>query len=153
MTAKSEVKVSQSCLALCNPIDGSLPGSSVHGNSSGKNTGVGCHVFLQRIFPTQGLNPGLLHCSKILYHLSHQGSLRILESVAYPFSRGSSWPGVFCIAGEFFTSWATREAQKTMINLEFHTTRKIISSRRVDGDENVDIGENTNALELTHQSC
>ena len=50
----------------------------------------------------------------ILYLLSHQGNLGILEWVAYPFSRGSfwlrNWTGVSCIAGEFFTSWATREA-------------------------------------------
>ena len=39
---------------------------------------------------THGLNPGLLHCRWTLYHLSHQGSPRILEWVAYPFSRGSS---------------------------------------------------------------
>ena len=43
-------------------------------DSPGKNTGVGCHVLLQGIFPTQGLNLGLLHCGQILYHLSHQGS-------------------------------------------------------------------------------
>ena len=46
------------------------------------------------IFPTQGSNPGLLHCRQILYHLSHQGSPRILEWVAYPFSRGTSDPGI-----------------------------------------------------------
>ena len=40
----------------------------------GKDTGVGCHSLLQGIFPTQGSNPGLLHRSQILYHLSHQGS-------------------------------------------------------------------------------
>ena len=39
-----------------------------------KNTGVGCHALLQRIFPTQALNPGLLHCRWIFYRLSHQGS-------------------------------------------------------------------------------
>ena len=44
-------------------------------DSPGKNTGVGCHSLLQGIFPTQGLNPGLLHCQRILYHLSYQGSL------------------------------------------------------------------------------
>ena len=55
-------------------------------------TGVGCHALLQGIFPTQGLNPGLLHCRWILYHLSHQGSPRLLEWVAYPFSCGSSQP-------------------------------------------------------------
>ena len=43
-------------------------------DSPGKNTGVGCHSLLQGIFPTQGSNPGLLHCRHILYHLSHQGS-------------------------------------------------------------------------------
>ena len=42
-------------------LDCSPPGSSVHGDSPGKNTGVGCHFLLQRIFPTQGLNPRLLH--------------------------------------------------------------------------------------------
>ena len=50
-------------------------------NSPGKNTGVGSHFLLQGIFPTQGLNPGLLHCRQILfyfifYRLSHQGSPR-----------------------------------------------------------------------------
>ena len=50
------------------------PGSSVHGDSPGKNTGVDCHAFLQGIFPTQGSNPGLPHCRRILYRLSHQGS-------------------------------------------------------------------------------
>ena len=44
-------------------------------NSPGKSTGVGSHCFLQVIFPTQGLNPGLLHCRQILYHLSHHGGL------------------------------------------------------------------------------
>ena len=53
----------------------SLPGSSVYGDSPGKNTGGGCHSLFQGIFPTQGSNLGLLHCRQILYHLSHQGSL------------------------------------------------------------------------------
>ena len=64
--------VTQSCLTLCNPRDCSPPGSSVHGDSLGKNTGVGWHTLLQRIFQTQGSNPGLPHCRWILYHLSHQ---------------------------------------------------------------------------------
>ena len=50
----------QSCLALCEPMDCSPPGSSVQQDSPGKNTRVGCHVLLQVIFPTQGLNPCLL---------------------------------------------------------------------------------------------
>ena len=71
-------------------------------------TGVGSLSLLQGIFPTQGLNPGLPHCRWILYLLSHQGSPRILEWVAYPFSSGSfrprNWTGVSCIAGGFFTN-------------------------------------------------
>jgi len=68
--------VAQLCPTLCDPINCSPPGSSVHGNSPGKNTGVGCHALLQGIFPTQGSNVGLLHCRQILYQLSYQGSLR-----------------------------------------------------------------------------
>ena len=83
-------------------------------NSLGQNIEVGSLSFLQGIFPTQGSNPGLLHCRCTVYHLSHKGSPRILEWVAYPFSRGSSWPrnqtGVSCIAGGFFTNWVMREA-------------------------------------------
>ena len=55
------------------PIDCSPPGSSVHGDSPGKNTGVGCYALFQKIFPTQGSNPGLPHCRRIPSCLSHQG--------------------------------------------------------------------------------
>ena len=55
---------------LCESMDCSRPGFSVHGDSPGKNTGVGCHALPQAIFPTQGWNPGLPHCRQILYHLS-----------------------------------------------------------------------------------
>ena len=58
----------------------------------GQNTGVGSLSLLQGIFPTQGSNPGLPHCRQILYQLSHKGSPRILEWVAYPFSSRSSQP-------------------------------------------------------------
>ena len=50
------------------PLD-NLPGSSVHGDSPGKNTGAGCHTLLQGIFPTQGSKPGLPHCRRSLYQL------------------------------------------------------------------------------------
>ena len=83
-------------------------------NSPGQNTKVGSFSLLQGIFPTQGSNPGFLHCRQILYQLSHKGSPWILEWVAQPFSSRSSWPrnwtGVSCIAGKFFTNWAIREA-------------------------------------------
>ena len=132
------------CLTLFDCMDYSPPGSAVHGtphgrtlesetgscsvvsnslqpngldspwNSPGQNNGVGSHSLLQGIFPTQGWNPGLSHCRKILYQLSHMGSPRILEWVAYPFSSGSSWPrnwtGISCIAGGFFTNRAMGEA-------------------------------------------
>ena len=85
-------------------------------NSPAQNTRVGSLSLLQEIFATQGSNPGLLHCRRILYHLSHKGSPRILEWAAYPFSSGSSrprgWTRISCTAGEFFTSWALREAVK-----------------------------------------
>ena len=83
-------------------------------NSSGQNIGVGSLSLLQVIVPTQGSNPSLPHCRRILYQLSHKGSPRILEWVAYPFSSGSSQPrnqtGVSCIAGGCLTNWAIREA-------------------------------------------
>ena len=56
-------------------------------NSPGQNTGMGSLSLLQGIFPTQGSNTGLPHCGWILYQPSHKGSPRILEWVAYPFSR------------------------------------------------------------------
>ena len=55
-------------------MDYSLPGSSVHGDSPGKNTGEGCHALLQGIFPTQGLNQGLLHFQVDSLPLSQQGT-------------------------------------------------------------------------------
>ena len=65
--------------------------------------------FSRVIFLTQGSNPGLPHWRWILYQLSHQGSPRILERVAFPFSRGSSWPRdwtrVSCIAGTVFAKY------------------------------------------------
>ena len=56
------------------PMDYSLPGSSSHGDSPGKNTGVGCHFLLQGIFPTHGSNLGLPHCRQILNLLRHKES-------------------------------------------------------------------------------
>src|SRR5574340_696593 len=66
--------ITQLCPTLWNPVDCCPPGSSVRGDSPGKNIGVGCHALLQGIFPTQGSNPGLLRCRQILECLSHQGS-------------------------------------------------------------------------------
>ena len=93
-----KVKVMQSCLTLWDPW-------TIQSMEFSRPEGI---------FPTQGSNPGLPYCRRILYQLSHKGSPRMLEWVAYPFSRGYSWPRnrtrVSCIAGRFFTNWAIREA-------------------------------------------
>ena len=70
--------VAQSCLTLWTVWPMDPLSSSVQMDSPGKNTGVGCHALLQRIFWTQGSNPGLPHCQQILYDLSYQGSLLTL---------------------------------------------------------------------------
>ena len=123
----SSVQSTQSYLTLCSSLDCSLPGSSVREDSPGKNTGVGCHDLLQGIFPTQGSNPGPLHWRRILYHLSHQASPRILEWVAYPFFRGSSQPRnptvVSCIAGG-----GIREAQQRSIWPQMSTEQRLRNS-------------------------
>ena len=65
--------VTQLSPTLCDPTESSPSGSSVHGDSPGKNAEMGCHSLLQRIFPTQGSHPGQTHCRQILHHLGHQG--------------------------------------------------------------------------------
>ena len=119
ITLKGKIKWMSSCSVVTNSLQ-------PHGlyspwNSLGQNTGPGSLSLLQGIFLTQGLNTGLQHCRRILYRLSHQESPRILEWVAYPFSRRSPQPrnqtGVSCIAGGFFTSWATREAQVNKVTM------------------------------------
>ena len=92
------------------------PGLYSPWNSPGQNTGVGSLSFLQEMFPAQGSNPRLLLCRLILYQLRLKGIPRILEWVAYPFSRGSSWfrnrTGVSCTAGGFFTNWDIRQCPR-----------------------------------------
>ena len=102
------VKVAQSCLTLCL--------SYSPWNSPGQNTGVGSLSFLQGIFPTQGLDPGLPHCRLILYQLSHQKSPQINTR---PTSRGSDLgvkPASLtspALAGGFFTTSTTWESPLT----------------------------------------
>ena len=108
MTMKwSEVKVTQLCLTLCDPM------YYCPWNSPGQNTGVGSLSLLPEIFRTQGSNPGLPHCRWFLYQLSHKGSSEILEWVTHPFFWESfqtrNWTRVSCIAGRFFTNWDIRE--------------------------------------------
>ena len=86
-------------------------------NSPGQNTGVGSSSLLRGIFSNQESNPGFPHCRWILYQLSYKGSPRILEWVAYSFSKRSSQPrnqtGVSCIAGGLFTNWASRKSLRS----------------------------------------
>ena len=84
---ENKVKVAESCPPLCNPMD-----YTVYGILQARILEWVALALLQGIFPTQGSNPGLLRCGQIPYQLSHKGSPRTLEWVAYPFSRGSSWP-------------------------------------------------------------
>ena len=86
--AKVKVTVTQSCLTLCDPMDFTVCGIL----QARILEWVGSLSLLQGIFPTQGLNPGFPHCRWILYQLSHKGSPRTLEWVAYSFSSGSSRP-------------------------------------------------------------
>ena len=125
--------VAQSCPTLCNPVDCSPPGPSVHGDSPGKNTRVGCHALLQGIFPTQGSNPGLPHCRQILYCLSHQGS-PCLNTRSLYFLRaspgGSDGKESACDIGDLGSipeiPWR-REWQPTPVFLpgEFHGQRSV----------------------------
>ena len=71
---ESDSEVIQSCPTLWDPMDCSLPGSSIHGIFQARVLEWGAIAFSRGIFPTQGLNPGLLHCRRTLYPLSHQGS-------------------------------------------------------------------------------
>ena len=81
--------VALSCPTLCDPMDCSPPDSSVHGDSPGKNNGVGYHALFQRIFPIQGWDPNLLHWRWILDTV-----WGTREAQAYPFSRDLPDPGI-----------------------------------------------------------
>ena len=119
--------VAQSRLTLCNPLDCSPPGSSVLGDSPGKNSGVGCHALLQAVCMHLYIHtcmkvkvaqscPTL--CDPMDCIVSRILQARILEWAAFPFSRESSQPRnrtqVSCIVGRFFTTWATREAHTSV---------------------------------------
>ena len=93
------VKVTQLCLTLCNPIDCSPPCSSVHGILW---TGILEWVaFPFSRVPTQELNPGLLHCRWIIYHLSHQGSPVLTTKI---WQKGGDVAGVIKVLNKFILS-------------------------------------------------
>ena len=107
-------KFAQLCLTFCDPMDCSPPGSSVHGDSPGKNTGVGCHALLQGNLPNPGTEP--TSPALLVDSLPSEppgkpkntgvGSLSFLHGTTHPRNQ----TGASCIAGGFFTSWASREA-------------------------------------------
>ena len=83
--------------------------------------------------PNPGIEPRSLTLQIFSLPADHKGRLRILEWVAYPFSRGSSWlrnqTGVYCRAGGFFTSWATREALLSKAPLARHSQEGNVRSQ------------------------
>ena len=85
-------------------------------NSPGQNTGVGSLSLLRGIFPTQGLNPGVLHCRWILYQLSHKGSPRILEWIAYASSVDLPNPGINLGSPVLQADFLPAERPRTMIS-------------------------------------
>ena len=72
---QSESEVAQSCLNLCDPMDCSLPGSSIHGIFQARVLEWVAISFSRGIFSTQGWNLGLPPCRQTLYHLSHYSYL------------------------------------------------------------------------------
>ena len=72
-TSKAKALIAQSCLTLCDPIDCSTAGLSVHGILQARILEWVAIPF-SWLFLTQGSNPSLLHCRQIVYHLSNQGS-------------------------------------------------------------------------------
>ena len=87
-------------------MDCSPPGSSVHGDSPGKNNGVGYHALLQGVFPTQKLNWGVLYCKWILYQLSYQGSpYKVLKNSQIHRQKVEEWlPRALGVNGELVFS-------------------------------------------------
>ena len=113
-TAKSKwVKVAQSCLTLCDPMD-----YTVHGILQARILEWAAFPFSRGSSQPRDRTQ-VLHIRWNLDQLSHKGSPRILEWVAYPSSSRSSRPRhqtrVSCIAGRFFTTWAMREAWRELI--------------------------------------
>ena len=114
--------VTHGCLTLCNPMDCSQPGSSIHGDSPGKNIGVVSMPSSMGSCQPRDQTQVFCIADGFCTNLGYQGNPRILEWVAYLFSRDSSqpkyWIKVSCSAGGFFTSGATREAQLSMIKTQ-----------------------------------
>ena len=105
----------------CSVMSDSLQAHGLYNpwNSPGQNTGVGSLSLLQGIFSIQGLNPGLPNCRRILYQVSHKGSPRISEWVAYPFSSRSSDPGIDSLSAELSGKLPSNHWLQAVISLWF----------------------------------
>ena len=96
-------------------MDYSPPGSSVHGDSPDKNTGVGCHVLLQGIFPAQGWNPGLLHCRQVVFMDPLRSDIKFVICICTtrwqqhptesPFPDLASYPKAIYFLSQFYFSF------------------------------------------------
>ena len=132
---KVKVLVAQLCLPLCNLMDCSPPGSSVHGLLQAR-TLEWVAMPSSKQSSRQGLNPGLCIAGRFFTILATQGSLRIQKWVASLFSRETSqprnWTGVSCIAGRLFTSWAQIITYLSTITLDVNGINTPIKRRRVD---------------------
>ena len=79
------ILVKNCCRKCCSVLSDSLQPHGLYNpwNSLGQNAGVGSLSLLQGIFPTQGSNPGLLHCRQVLYQLSYQGSPLLIRPLIF----------------------------------------------------------------------
>ena len=101
-----EVLVAQSCPTLCNAMDCNPQDNPCPWGSPGKNTGVGCQALLQGIFPTQGSNPGLLHCRDGLFIIwaTREATVNLDEEL-----RGNQFPMVLMTNYHTLSSWKQHE--------------------------------------------
>ena len=110
--------VTQSCPTLCD--------SSVHWDFPAKNTRVGCQFPSPGVFPTQGSNPGLLHCRQILYQLSSQGTLNFFYILQFKPEFCNEFMIWATVSSKFCFCWLYRAspflAAKNKINLIFILT-------------------------------
>ena len=112
----------RSCSTLCDPMDWVALQTPLSMGILQARKRVGCHSPLQGIFPTEGLNPGLLHCRWILYHLSHQEAPKQAESSSKKKSQISQITSVFCSNPWRPLPWAEREARiLAVIHFPSHT--------------------------------
>ena len=116
--------VAQSCLTLCDPLDCSPPFPSVHGDSPGKNTGVGCMPSSRGSSQPKDLTQVSCTAGRFFTIWATRAAQEYWKA-AYPYSRGTSWcrnwTGVSNTTGGSFISWATREAHQV------HTEAKCLA--------------------------